>query len=173
MDNAEMTSQLAQISTVDGLQKVNTTLEAMLGSFQQNETMQAAAMVGRGVLVEGKGLQLYESQALGGVELTGPADKVTVTIRDSQGHDVRSLDLGSMETGSHVFTWDGKTDAGDAAESGNYTITVSATQGETKVTATALQLGTVSSVVRGAKSVEIEVGHLGTFSMSDIKQILS
>jgi flagellar basal-body rod modification protein FlgD len=78
-----------------------------------------------------------------------------------------------METGSHVFTWDGKTDAGDAAESGNYTITVSATQGETKVTATALQLGTVSSVVRGAKSVEIEVGHLGTFSMSDIKQILS
>lgn len=173
MDNAEMTSQLAQISTVDGLKKVNSTLEAMLGSFQQNETMQAAAMVGRGVLVEGKGLQLYEGQALGGVDLSKPADKVVVTIRDAQGNDVRRIDLGDMEAGSHVFTWDGKTDAGDAAASGNYSISVSATQGDTKVDAAALQLGTVSSVVRGAKNIEIEVGRLGTFSMSDIKRILS
>jgi flagellar basal-body rod modification protein FlgD len=173
MDNAEMTSQLAQISTVDGLKKVNSTLEAMLGSFQQNETMQAAAMVGRGVLVEGKGLQLYEGQALGGVELSGAADKVTVTIRDASGNDVRTLDLGEMEAGSHVFTWDGKTDSDAAASAGNYTISVSAVQGETKVDASALQLGTVSSVVRGAKNVEIEVGRLGMFSMSDIKRILS
>ncbi len=173
LDNSQMTSQLAQISTVDGLKKVNSTLESMLGTFQTNETMQAAAMVGRGVLVDGKGLQLYQGQALGGVELASAADKVKVSIIDSNGSEVANLDLGDLEAGSHVFTWDGKTSAGADAAAGNYTIKVSAVQGDKNVDATALQLGTVSSIVRGAKGVDIEVGRLGMFSMSDIKRILS
>ncbi|QSI78747.1 MULTISPECIES: flagellar hook assembly protein FlgD [Niveibacterium] len=173
LDNSQMTSQLAQISTVDGLKKVNSTLESMLGTFQTNETMQAAAMVGRGVLVDGKGLQLYNGQALGGVELASAADKVKVSIVDSSGSEVANLDLGDLDAGSHVFTWDGKTSAGADAAAGNYTIKVSAVQGDKAVEATALQLGTVSSIVRGAKGVDIEVGRLGMFSMSDIKRILS
>lgn len=173
MDNAQMTSQLAQISTVDSLKQVNSTLQTMLSTFQSDQTMQAAAMVGRGVLVDGKGLQLYSGQALGGVELTQPADKVNVSILDSSGIEVANLDLGSMDAGSHVFTWDGKTSAGADAAAGLYSVKINAVQGGSKVDATSLQLGTVSSVVSGAKGVQIEVGKLGTFSMSDIKRILS
>ncbi|GAA5183923.1 flagellar hook assembly protein FlgD [Niveibacterium umoris] len=173
MDNAQMTSQLAQISTVDGLTKVNATLQTMLSAFQADQTMQAAAMVGRGVLVDGKGLQLYNGQALGGVDLSGAADKVKVSIVDSSGLEVANLDLGAMDAGSHVFTWDGKTSAGADAASGMYSVKVSAVQGDKSVTATALQLGTVSSVVSGAQGAQIEVGKLGMFSMSDIKRILS
>ena len=51
MDNAQMTSQLAQISTVDGLGKLNTTLSTLLESSQSGEAMQAAALVGKGVMV--------------------------------------------------------------------------------------------------------------------------
>ena len=47
MDNAQMTSQLAQISTVDGIEKLNTTLTAMLSGSQSSEAVQAAALVDR------------------------------------------------------------------------------------------------------------------------------
>lgn len=173
LDNSQMTSQLAQISTVDGINKLNTTLETMMGSFRANETMQAAAMVGRGVLVAGSHLQLVQGQSLGGFELAEPADKVTVSIRDSSGLEVRRLDLGDAEAGSQIFTWDGKTDSGATAADGRYSIKVSATRGDADVKASALELGTVTSIVRGAKELAIEVGQLGSFSMGDIKRILS
>ena len=74
MDNAQMTSQLAQISTVDGLGKLNTTLSTLLESSQSGEAMQAAALVGKGVMVAGSGLTLSGGKAYGGFELTSPAD---------------------------------------------------------------------------------------------------
>ena len=44
MDNAQMTSQLAQISTVDGIVKLNTTLTALLDGSQSSDAVQAAAL---------------------------------------------------------------------------------------------------------------------------------
>jgi flagellar basal-body rod modification protein FlgD len=35
MDNAQMTSQLAQISTVDGIEKLNATLQKLLSSSNE------------------------------------------------------------------------------------------------------------------------------------------
>src|SRR5664279_439991 len=51
MDNAQMTSQLAQISTVDGIERLNTTLQSLISDSSNSQTMQAAALVGHGVLV--------------------------------------------------------------------------------------------------------------------------
>jgi flagellar basal-body rod modification protein FlgD len=51
MDNAQMTSQLAQISTVDGIEKLNATLQKMLSSSNEPEAMQASALVGHQVMV--------------------------------------------------------------------------------------------------------------------------
>jgi len=89
MDNAQMTSQLAQISTVDGITKLNATLQSMFSSVADSQTLQAAALVNRVVLVPGKGLMLHEKKSAGGVELEGPADRVTVNIADANGLPVR------------------------------------------------------------------------------------
>src|SRR5690242_19598154 len=53
MDNAQMTSQLAQLQTVTGVNKLNTTLESLKSSYQSSEAMQATNLIGHGVLVEG------------------------------------------------------------------------------------------------------------------------
>jgi len=173
LDNSQMTSQLAQISTVDGITKLNTTMESMVAASQSSEAMQAANLVGRAVLVEGGKLQMSQGAALGGVELAEPADAVKVVIKDSNGNAIRTLDLGSMDAGSQAFGWDGKTDEGAAAADGAYSISVTATRGDTKVDVKTLQLGTVSGVIRAASGVKIEVGNLGLHTMDDIKQILS
>jgi flagellar basal-body rod modification protein FlgD len=172
MDNAQITSQLAQLSTVTGIEKLNTTLQALLQDSQDSQTTQAAALVGKPVMVPGSNLALSSSAAIGGFELAKDADAVTVTISDSNGAVLRTMSLGSMSSGLHDFTWDGTTDSGATAADGSYKIAVSATAGTDKVATTSLSLGVVRSVITNATGFTLDVGSLGMFTLDDVKQIL-
>jgi flagellar basal-body rod modification protein FlgD len=180
LDNAQMTSQLAQISTVSGIEKLNTTLQTLLAGSQDSQTTQAAGLVGHSVMVPGSALVLSSttsasgtttSAAVGAFELAGAADKVTVTIKDSNGLTVRTLSLGSLGAGLHDFAWDGKSDSGTAAVDGNYTISVAAGNGSDKVTATPLSLGSVRSVLSNGSGFTLDIGSLGNFVLDDVKQV--
>ncbi|HMV17672.1 MAG TPA: flagellar hook assembly protein FlgD [Zoogloea sp.] len=173
MDNAQMTSQLAQISTVDGIEKLNTTLASLLQDSQSNAALQAAALVGQNVMVAGKDLTLSGSKGYGGIELPSAADKVTVTIKDANGLQVRKLELGARDAGVSDFAWDGTTDSGSKAVDGAYTISVTASRGDTALKPVALELTKVGSVLRTASGgVSLDVGNGSLVSLSDIKQIL-
>lgn len=172
LDNAQVTSQMAQLSTVTGIDKVNATLEALKGSFQSNQALQAAGMIGRGVLVPGPDVALAGGKALLGVELDGAADNVQVTIRDAAGKAVHKIDLGAQQSGVIPLQWDGKTDAGSVAADGKYTFEASATRGGQKTGAAALSFGEVASVSTGAAGVKLNLLHIGAVNLSDIRQIL-
>ncbi|HEY3433968.1 MAG TPA: flagellar hook assembly protein FlgD [Rhodocyclaceae bacterium] len=172
MDNAQMTSQLAQISTVDGITKLNSTLQTLLDNTSATQAVQSAGLIGKGVLVPGSGLSLSSSQAAGGFELAGNADVVKLTIKDSNGAVVRTVDLGSKQQGMQTFTWDGKNDAGAVAADGNYTFSIDATQGTSSIKATNLQLGAVGSISGKGSSMTINVTGVGSFAMSDIREII-
>jgi len=144
----------------------------MLSGSQSGEAVQAAALVGKGVMVGGSSLTLTGSKAYGGFELASAADKVTVTIKDSNGLEVRKLELGDAEAGISNFAWDGLTSSGAQAVDGKYTMSVSATRGDTDLKPTALQLSTVNSVLRTSSgTVSLDVGG-SLVSLADIKQIL-
>ncbi len=172
LDNAQMTSQLAQISTVDGISKLNATLQALLDGSNQNQALQAATLVGHGVLVPGATLALQGAAAVGGVDLAEPADRVTVSIKDSSGVVVKNIELGGLAAGSRGFTWDGGTDSGATAADGAYSISIKAQRGDVQVAAKPLELGIVSSVVSSSQGASLNVGALGMFKMSDIREIL-
>lgn len=171
MDNAQMTSQLAQISTVDGIEKLNATLQLMLSSTVDAEAMQAAALVGHQVMVAGGGLRLTDSGAVGGVELQAAADQTVLTIKDANGLTIRTLELGDLDAGLHNFTWDGKADSGAQAVNGAYSISVAAKRGTDKVEASTLELAGVVSINRSSQGVSLDLGQLGLAKMNDVKQI--
>lgn len=172
MDNAQVTSQLAQLSTVTGIDKMNTTLESLMGSFQSNQSLQAANMIGHGVLAPGTSVVLADGKGVLGVELAEPADKVRVTIRDAAGKLVHTIDMGSMKAGMQQLQWDGATDSGSAAASGQYTFEVTATRAGEKVDATKLAFGVVDSVSMGTQGVKLNVPSLGAVNFTDVRQIL-
>jgi flagellar basal-body rod modification protein FlgD len=172
LDNAQMTSQLAQISTVDGITKLNATLQTLLNNAADSQGMQAALLVGHGVMVPGSTLAMSQGTALGGFELAGNADSVSVTIRNANGIAVRTLDLGAQGAGVNNFQWDGKTDSGAKAADGNYSISVKAVQGGNAVSATNLQVAAVLGVTRTTQGWQIDVGNLGEFALADVRQIL-
>lgn len=171
MDNAQMTSQLAQISTVDGIEKLNATLQKLLSSTVDAEAMQAAALVGHQVMVAGGALKLTDSGAVGGVELSAAADQVVLSIKDSNGLLIRTIDLGALGAGAHNFAWDGKTDSGAQAVAGSYGLSAAARRGSEKVDASPLELAGVVSVNRSSQGVTLDLGQLGLAKMSDVKQI--
>jgi flagellar basal-body rod modification protein FlgD len=163
---------LAQISTVNGIEKLNATMKTLLSGMSESQTFEAAALVNRGVLVPGATLALGEQGGIGGFELGKPADAVTVSIKDSNGLVVRTLELGAQEAGIHPFVWDGASNSGAQAAAGKYTYSISAKSGSETSTPMALAYGLVQSVTRNPTGLSLDVGTLGAFTMSDVKQIL-
>lgn len=179
LDNAQLTSQLAQLSTVTGVNKLNSTLETLKTSYQQSESMQAANIIGHGVLTAGKGITLSKSASLLGVDLATAADSVKVTIYDGAGKAVHVIDLGAQEAGTLPLGWNGETGEKDAAgkaivlADGDYTFDVVATRGGEKLKdAAGLTFGSVASVSTSATGVKLNVPGVGSINMADVKQIL-
>ncbi|GAB1394035.1 hypothetical protein MASR1M60_21990 [Rhodocyclaceae bacterium] len=172
LDNAQMTSQMAQISTVNGIEKLNATLTKLMSNSTDSQVMQAAAMLGRHVLVSGNGMTLPENgQTMAGIELTQPVDNATVTIRDANGLLIRTINLGEQPKGLNEFVWDGKNNAGVQAAAGRYTFSLEAEQGGEEVKAKGLELASVTGIVRDSSGVQLELGQLGNFNMADIRQV--
>lgn len=172
LDNAQVTSQLAQLSTVTGIDKMNATLESLIGSYQSSQSLQAASMIGRAVVVPGDTLSLSDGQAVLGVELDTPADSVVVSIKDASGRLVDTLNLGAMDAGVNPLTWDGVGTDGTTLANGTYQFEVAATRAGQGVVVTALAVGEVSSVNTGAKGVSLNLLEIGSVSMADVRQIL-
>lgn len=172
MDNAQVTSQMAQLSTVSGIDKLNSTLQALSSSMAASQSLQAASMIGHGVLIPGSTLELANGNAIGGVELPQAVDNVQVTIQDQSGKTVRTLQLGAMAAGVQGWQWNGMDDSGVALPSGSYNFSVSATQGGVSVAAGELSFGIVNGVTQGSSGASLNVGHNGLVAVSQVKQIL-
>ncbi len=172
MDNAQVTSQMAQLSTVSGIDKLNATLQALSDSMMSNQSLQAASMIGHGVLVPGNGVDLSNGAAYGGVDLTQSVDKLDIAIYDRAGALVRNISLGSQPVGLVNWQWDGRNDAGASVADGSYTFTVKAAQSGNAVDAATLQFGMVNSVTQGKQGVALSVGQLDGIALSQVRQIV-
>lgn len=180
MQNAELTSQLAQISTVEGITNLNNTLLAISGQVDVSQSMNAAALIGRGVLVPGSDISLgtdaqdptKRTATPLGIDLQGDAANVTVKVLDKDGNVVRTMTLVDQKTGVLDVTWDGKNDGGQDVVDGKYTFTVAATDAEgERVSADALQYGQVSGVAYGTNGLRLQLGMGKQASMLDIRKI--
>lgn len=173
MDSGQMTSQLAQISTVDGINQLNATLQALSTSMSSSQSLSSAtSLIGHGVLVPGSTIALASgSSANGGVQLSQAADVVTVNITDSSGHVVRTISLGAQKAGVVPFTWDGLTNSGSKAPAGAYNVSASASMSGQPVTASTLSYGPVTSVTLGAQGPSLNITGLGAAALSSVVMV--
>ncbi|NMM28514.1 MAG: flagellar hook assembly protein FlgD [Glaciimonas sp.] len=172
LDNAQVTSQLAQLSTVTGIDKMNATLESLIGSYQSSQSLQAAGMIGHSVIVPGNTVSLSNGKAVLGVELASPADSVVVSIKDASGKVVNTMSLGAMDAGFSPLAWDGVGTDGAAMANGTYKFEVLATRAGQGVVATALAVGDVASVSTSTKGVSLNLPGIGSVALTDVRQIL-
>lgn len=175
MENTEFLTQMAQFGTVSGIQSLQKSFTDFANAISSDQTLQAAGLIGRKVLVPGdQALLAAGGDIQGAVELSKPATAITVKILDASGAVVRVLDLGAHDRGQVEFKWDGLKDDGTIADPGMYRI-----QAEGLVDGEHLQLSTL--VVAPVESIaakpsgyglSVELPGLGKVDFKDIRQIL-
>jgi len=171
LDNAQVTTQLAQISTVSGINKLNDTVASLSASMAAGQYLQAISLVDRDVVVAGDKMTLVEGKAPYGMAVAKDADAVTVTIKDAAGVVVRTIDLGAQKSGIHTFDWDGMDAAGKPMPAGGYTMSVTATAKGEAVATDPLTIAKVTGVAPTAKGTMLTLGSLGTVALDEVLQI--
>jgi flagellar basal-body rod modification protein FlgD len=165
MDNAQVTSQMAQIQTVSGIEKLNGTVAGLTSQFAQMQALQGASLVGRDVIVPGNQLDIREGVGQGGFELNSAADAVKVEILSPSGQVVHTMQLGAQSAGMHSFDWDAGTATNDSA----LRFRVTSTLGGSTTSATALMRDTVDAVTTSGTGFSLELARSGSVGYADVK----
>ena len=168
MDNAQMTSQMAQINTVSGIQQLNETMKSMAGQFTSMQVMQGASMIGHGVMVKSNTLSIDAGKARGAIDLEGNASNVNVQILSPGGQVLDTISLGTKAAGRHPFTWD----ASGYSGGGNPTFKVIATSGKQSVAATALAQDTITSIGTSGGVMSVQLKGRAAIGYDAIQAIL-
>ena len=158
MDSAQVTSQMAQISTVQGVQTLNKTVSGLDGQFTQLQTMQGAALVGHDVATDGKTLRVDADthQGDGGFTIDSPATSVNVDILNAAGTTVGTVKMGPQGAGSHGFDFD----VPAAAQGQALTFRVNAMNNDATIDAKSFAFNSISAVssANGKLAVELDDG---------------
>ncbi|WP_233851714.1 flagellar hook assembly protein FlgD [Paraburkholderia sp. HD33-4] len=149
MDSSQMTSQLAQISTVQGISQLNTSLSSLSTQLSAGQQSQAALLIGSTVLATGNSITVASGKANEfGVTLANSVSDLQVVVKNSAGTIVNTIDLGKQSAGTIPVGWTPTDTAGNTLPDGTYTITATGTINGQQATATTLTGATVESVVQ-------------------------
>lgn len=172
MDSAQFLGQIAQFSTVSGIQSLNTGFASLSDSLTANQALQGAALVGRSVQVPGDALRLGDAGTLTASATIPASGSVNATVRDSAGAVVRQIALGPQSAGDVDVSWDGLTDRGTRAPAGGYRLSVEVIGSDGRTQAAATQvIAPVTAVRLGAQGLQVEVAGVGQVPLTAVTQI--
>jgi flagellar basal-body rod modification protein FlgD len=164
LSNQDFATQLAQFSSLQELQTMNTELGQALQSnlllTQTFNNTMAASFIGK---IARASNNTIEMGAAGDASLTyklgASATNVTIDIKDSSGKVVRTLNPAAQASGEQTVSWDGLNANGQRVAAGTYTFSVNATDSAGKaVDATTYIEGLITEVRFANGGVVLVVG---------------
>ncbi|MGE0801875.1 MAG: flagellar hook assembly protein FlgD [Lautropia sp.] len=172
MENAEVTTQLAQISTVRGVESLNRTMESFVN---QNTAVSAVGMLGRQVLVQGSKMN-YTPPAAGGTtrigfELDAAATAARIDVVDAAGRVVFSKSMSDLQKGMQTIDWDGKDTNGATVPAGPLSVQVLAVDGTATIGAEPLVPARVLGVTQTSEGVRLELEGADPVLAADVRSI--
>lgn len=173
MDPSQFLGQLAQFSTVTGIQEMQSAFTSLSETMRSSQVLDGATMVGREVLVPSDTVNLEaEGSIRGAVDVPTGATSVHVKITDSSGQLIRTLTLPTTE-GLTEFEWDGLTDRGERAAAGEYSFEAVASVGGANYSLESLMSSRVASVTIDAqRGLTLNTATLGARALSDVRRVM-
>lgn len=168
VDNAQMTSQMAQISTVGGIQSLNTSVNGLNTSLLQMQALQGAALVGREVTLPGKLISVANGAAGGIFDVSATADAVRIDVLNAAGVKVDSLSLGAQSAGQHSFNWP---NGSGASPSDGYSFQVYASRGADAVDSTTLMRDKVQAISTSGGALTLDLARSGKIPYTAVTAI--
>ncbi|AZF22886.1 flagellar hook assembly protein FlgD [Pseudomonas sp. R3-52-08] len=175
-DNGAFVAQLAQFSSLEGINTLNDSVNNISSNFSSSQALQASSLVGRSIITQtDKALVDTSKSMTGSVAVTAATGNVSVKITDKDGNVVRTLDLGAQSAGTSDFIWDGKNEAGEVAPAGTYTFAASTKNDKGDAVALATSLPAIVTSVTlsktGGEMLLNLAGGMGSVKLSQIQTI--
>ena len=176
MENGDFLGQMAQFSTVSGIEELNNTFSSASASMQSSQALQAASLVERDVLTPSASAYLPaegEGEVRGAVAVPPGADEAVVTITDSSGSLVARIPAEVGSDGRARFTWNGHDADGNRMAAGTYRVEASARVGGETQAAQPLVWHRVDSVSLSGRgnSISLNLVGGGTVALRDAVEI--
>ena len=175
VDSNQFLSQLASLSTVQGITQLNTSFGSLSTSLVSSQALQASSLLGHQALVSSSTANLTANGSVSGaIDVPQTTSQAVVNIVGSSGALVRQINLGAQSTGLANFSWDGKLQDGSQAAAGQYTLSAQFAGAASGATAASTYVnGVVQSVTMGAgqTGLTLNVSGLGSVPFSGVKQI--
>ncbi|MFT4721825.1 MAG: flagellar basal-body rod modification protein FlgD [Candidatus Azotimanducaceae bacterium] len=173
-DNGEFVAQLAQFSSVEGIENMNKTMSQMANSMQSSQALQASGLVGRTVHINTDTSILSEGGVISGnVNLENSTSNLMINIMNSSGELVRQVEMGSQTRGDVRFAWNGQNAEGVQLPPGSYKFTAEASVGgATEQMSLALSANVNSVTINPDRSVVLNVAGQGAVPLLEVAEIL-
>ena len=151
LEPAEFLGQLAQFSTVTGIQEMGSSVSDLVGSMRSSQALSGANLVGRDVLAPGDTAAFDGTTPVrAAVEAPSGAERVEFVVRDASGAVVRRAQVPPSVSGVTEMAWDGRADSGTVMPAGAYRIEALSRFGARGESAQVLLLSRVDSVTLDA-----------------------
>ena len=169
----EMAAQLAQFTSLEKLHNINEGIDGLRKDARPDSNFQALSFIGKAVQTDNSKVSRGEADARHDIRFTLPADaqKLTMTVKDSAGNVIRTLENKAVKAGKQDLNWNGMTDEGAPAPIGDYTVAFEALGSNgRKLHVETKTEGIISGVNFTPKGPQLMVGNQA-ISMADVKSI--
>lgn len=175
MENGEFYSQIAQFSTVSGIQDLQQTFQQVASALYSGQALQASAMVGRSVLVSSPQANLASGGTVSGViDVPRDTTQLNVDVYDQAGQLVRRIALGENAAGKAAFEWDGLTNAGEPAAAGTYFMEATMLLGGETFGLETMVANRIDSVTvdSGGQGIVLNLSGGGQTTLANVREIM-
>ena len=173
-DQTDFVAQLAQFSSLEGIQNLSNTVEDIGSMYRSSQALQATALVGREVLVPGQIGYLENGGEINGAIEEGQASgDVMMVIKDASGQVVANRDLGNIGSAETPFSWDGTNNMGEPLPEGLYSISIEGTlsgENEALITSVYSRVNSVS-IVDNQGGMLLNLTGIGQVESSEIQEV--
>ncbi len=173
MEGGEFFSQIAQFSSVAGIQDLQNSFTQVATALQSNQALQASTMVGRTVMIpSGEAVFNGEDPVVGKVGVPDATNQLIINVMDNTGQVVKTMNMGTRDAGVVDFSWDGRNEEGELMPKGDYTIEAIATTSSESIELATLLAERVESVTLGSGGITLDLASDRSVPMSGVKQVL-
>ncbi|QFQ32510.1 flagellar hook assembly protein FlgD [Buchnera aphidicola (Aphis fabae)] len=170
--NTELTSQLAQINTATGIERLNNTVGNFSDKINQNQNIQISSLIGHRVMIPSS--QIVHTKDINtefGIDLISYATSVEIKILDGKGKVLHVKKINNTEPGVYSFIWDGLDLDKKTVPTGKYNVSVVAKNKDKDIPIQILCEALVHSIITSSRDPIIDLGVMGTTTLSKIRKI--
>lgn len=172
--NEDFIAQLAQFSSVEGIQNINSSIEELATAFRSSQALEASSLVGRQVQVSADTATLSaDGPVRGTIDLATSSANIKLYIEGPDGQVIRTQDIGTQERGAIDFTWDGTNESGLRVADGAYRVYASGlVDGEIADLPVAIGANVNSVTIGQNDSMILNIEGVGAVPLSEVSRFL-